>query len=248
MTTRTTGAAAVAATAALLIAGLSLAPAAALAAVGVSHEAALADGGTRSTVTVHAGAGAANHRMSVLILDEHADLDRPAAADIVYLNEVPLDASGAATFTFAIPSADLDAYAIAVNTDSSSTSRYVASLDPRGSLPSTPTQPGGGNPSPGGGANPGSGPRGSGGGGDSGSADPSEGVTPEATPPPTSSPSSGPSGDPEETDGDGTPEAMDPDAGGTAASPLPWVLAAAAVVALGGLVVLVIVVRRRRST
>lgn len=233
--------------AALLGASLALVGTApAIAAGGVSHEAALIDGGSRSTVTLHAGSGAAGHRMSVLILDEDADFDRPAAADIVYLNELALDAAGDATFTFAIPQAHLDAYAIAVNTDSISTARYVASLDPAGSLPTTPETPGGGTPgSPGAGGSGGSGSNGSAGrGGSSNGEAASEAPTGAPTAEPTRQPTDGPSPSTDPGDSD-EPEASGPQAEEQGADALLWVVGVSAVLVAAAAAVVVWLIRRR---
>lgn len=131
----------------------------AAAAPSITHEAVLAADNTTATVTVHGGAASAGKWMSLLVLTEDANLAAPAQADIVYLNEVRLDDSGEGTVAFALPSPDLDAYAIAMNAGSG---RYIASLDPAGTLPGSGGTPGGGTPGSGGGTvgNGSSGPRG----------------------------------------------------------------------------------------
>lgn len=98
----------------------------------ITHEAALGDDGI-ATVTVHAGGAAAAAQLSVLLIDAKADADAPRAGDVVYLNEVTLDESGDASLRIQLPSGDLAAYEIALNT-TAGTPRYTGSLDPAKSI------------------------------------------------------------------------------------------------------------------
>lgn len=125
----------------------------------ITHDATLS--GETASVTMHLGADGAGHLLSVLILDKDGNLAKPAADDIVYLNEAVADEAGEAALTFDLPTSVLDNYAIAANLDSGD-ARYLHSLDPQGDLPdggdpTDPTDPT--DPSnPGDGGDPGDGP------------------------------------------------------------------------------------------
>lgn len=100
---------------------------------GIGHDAIRNDDGT-VTVTVHAGDEAAGQQAGVVILPVDGDLAQPSAEDVAYLNEVTLDAAGDGAFTFVLPEGETADFAIAVNTSGES-ERYLAVLDPGGSLP-----------------------------------------------------------------------------------------------------------------
>ncbi|MEE6272992.1 hypothetical protein V2J56_06490 [Georgenia sp. MJ206] len=127
-----------AATGALVLGGLVLAPAGA--ATAISHEANLEDGAF-ATVRVATGSALAGEWMSVLILAEGADHSAPAAEDIVYVDQRVLDGDGALTFRAELPSAELDGYYLALGT-TGDTERYLAPLDGEEDPGEEPTGPG----------------------------------------------------------------------------------------------------------
>lgn len=116
------------ATGALALAGvLGAAPAAADAVL--SHEASLEDG-RYASIQVSSGPELAGEQLSVLVLTEDAALDAPAAADVVYIEQLVLDADGDAALRVRLPSAALGEYYLALNT-TGGTDRYVAPLGER---------------------------------------------------------------------------------------------------------------------
>lgn len=125
------------------------------AAPAMSHDATLIAGTSTAEVTVHSGATSTGKQMSVLILNDRANLNAPLGADIVYLGEVGVGAGGTSTLRVVLPKATLDGFAIAVNAGEG---RYLAPLNPFGSLPEPGETPGTGGETPGtGGGNPGTG-------------------------------------------------------------------------------------------
>ncbi len=109
----------------LLLGGMVAGPASAAAELG--HEVTLEDGGY-AALRVTGGAELAGEQMSVLVLDEDAALDAPAAADIVYLDQRVVSEDGSVSLRVALPTGELDGYWLAVNT-TGGTERYVAPLD-----------------------------------------------------------------------------------------------------------------------
>ncbi len=99
----------------------------AVAAVELGHEATLAEGGY-ADIRVTSGAELAREQLSVLVLEEGASLDAPAAGDVVHLDQRVADEDGAVSLRVALPSGELDGYWLAVNT-TGGTERYVAPLD-----------------------------------------------------------------------------------------------------------------------
>lgn len=93
----------------------------------LSHVATLAEAAV-ADITVSSSEALAGEELSVLILDDDADVERPAPADIVFIEQYELDDAGAVDFRVQLPTEALQDYDIALNT-AAGTERYVASLD-----------------------------------------------------------------------------------------------------------------------
>ena len=112
-------------TGALAIGGLALSTSA-IAADPFAHQATV--DGDRVNIVVVGEAALAGEEVSVLILSGDADPSEPAVEDVVYANQLVLDADGDTTFRVALPTTELAEYVIAMTT-SGDTERYVAVLD-----------------------------------------------------------------------------------------------------------------------
>lgn len=84
--------------------------------VAISHEVIAADG-PAVTLALRAGAAAGGQQLSVLVQNRGADLERPTAESVVYLNEVTLDEAGNAEISIVLPDGGASDYALAANTE-----------------------------------------------------------------------------------------------------------------------------------
>lgn len=125
-----------------LVAAMSLGANPALAATELTHVAE-ADSGNYATVEVASGSELAGAQLSVLIMEDDANEAAPATEDIVFIEQLTLDEVGSVSFRVQLPTDDLTAYDIVLNTDGD-TVRYVEPLageDDTDPLPTDPTTP-----------------------------------------------------------------------------------------------------------
>lgn len=113
-------------TAAFGLVGIGAAAAATVETAALNHEATPGEE-TTADISVTSADALAGEQLSVLILDDDADLDNPSTGDIVFIEQYVLDETGAIDFSVQLPTAVLEDYDIALNT-SAATDRYVASL------------------------------------------------------------------------------------------------------------------------
>lgn len=112
----------------------------------LSHEAVAADSAT-ADISVTSSDVLAGESLTVLIINDGAEVSDPATDDVVFIEQYELDDAGTTEFAAQLPTDVLEDYDIAMNT-AAGTDRYVAPLageaDPDDGATDDPEEPGDG--------------------------------------------------------------------------------------------------------
>lgn len=112
----------------------------------LSHEAVAADSAT-ADISVTSSDVLAGESLTVLIINDGAEVSDPATDDVVFIEQYELDDAGTTDFAVQLPTDVLEDYDIAMNT-AAGTDRYVAPLageaDPDDGATDDPEEPGDG--------------------------------------------------------------------------------------------------------